>query len=69
MLVHAFVASVRTRPEPAVFPVLDGLDEEFADFVGCCFGVAVFAEDDLAEFFYGDLLAFAFTVQAAMRVS
>ena len=52
MLVHAFVASVRTRPEPAVFPVFDGFDKVFADFVGCRFGVAVFAEDDLAEFFY-----------------
>lgn len=52
MLIHAFVASVRTRPEPAVFSVFDGFDEVLADFVGCRFGVSVFAEDDLAEFFY-----------------
>ena len=51
MPVHALVASVWTGPEPAVFPDLDGFDEEFADFVGCGFGVTVFAHDDLAEFF------------------
>ena len=50
MLVHAFVASVRTGPEPAVLAVFDRVDEVFADFVGGRFGVAVFAEDDFAEF-------------------
>ena len=50
MLVHAFIASVRTRPEPAVFTVFDCVDEVFAYFVGCGFGVSVFAEDDFAEF-------------------
>ena len=51
MLVHALIASVRTGPEPAVFPVLDCFDEVFADFVSRGFGIAVFAYDDLAEFF------------------
>ena len=43
VFVHAFVAAVRTGPEPAVFTVFDGVDEEFADFVGGSFGVTVFA--------------------------
>ena len=52
MLVHALIAAVRTRPEPAVLTVLDGFDEELADFVGGGFGVAVLAQDDLVEFGY-----------------
>ena len=52
MLVHAFIASVRTAPEPTVFPHFDRFDEVLADFVGGGFGIAVFAEDDLAQFFY-----------------
>lgn len=50
MPVHALIATVRTRPEPAVFPVLDRFDEEFADFVGSGFGVAVFTQDYLSQF-------------------
>ena len=50
MPIHAFVATVRTRPEPAVLAVLDSCDEVFADFLGGGFGVPVFAEDDLAKF-------------------
>ena len=50
MLVHALIASVRTRPEPAVFAVFDRVDEVFAYFVGGGLGVAVFAQDDFAEF-------------------
>ena len=50
MLVHAFVSSIRTSPEPAVFAVLDGVDEEFAHFIRGGFGVSVFAENDLAQF-------------------
>ena len=50
MLVHALVAAVRTRPEPAVLAVLDGFDEELAYFVRRRFRVAVFAQDDLGEF-------------------
>ena len=52
MLVHAFVAAFGTLPEPTVFTVFDGFDEEFADFIGGGFGVAVFAHDDLSEFFW-----------------
>ena len=51
MLVHALVASVRTRPAPAVFLVLDSFDKVFAHFLRCGFGVAVLAQDDLAQFF------------------
>ena len=47
MLVHAFVATVRTCPEPAIFAIFYSLYEEFADFVGCGFRVAVLAHDDL----------------------
>ena len=43
MLVHAFVASVWTGPEPTVFPVFDGVDKEFADFVSGSFWITVFA--------------------------
>ena len=43
MFVHALVAAVWAGPEPAVFAVLDCFNEEFADFVGGCLGVAVFA--------------------------
>ena len=50
--VHALVAAVWTGPEPAVLAFFDGVDEVFADFVGGGFGVAVFAHDDLAEFFF-----------------
>lgn len=49
MLVHAFVAAVRTGPEPAVFAILDCFDEEFAHFVRCCFRVAVFAQNHLPQ--------------------
>jgi len=52
VFVHAFVAAVGAAPEPAVLAVFDGVDEEFTDFIGRGFGVAVFAEDDLAEFFW-----------------
>lgn len=51
MLVHAFVASVGTAPKPTVFAHFDRFDEVLAHFVGGGFGVAVFAEDNLAEFF------------------
>ena len=47
MLVHAFIAAVRTCPEPAVFTFFDGVDEVFADLVGGGFGISVFAKDDL----------------------
>lgn len=50
MLVHALIASVRTRPEPAVLAHLDRFDEVFAYFIGGGFGIAVFAENDFAEF-------------------
>lgn len=49
MLVHAPIAAVGTRPQPAVFPVLDRLDEVFADFVRGGFRVAVFAQHDLPQ--------------------
>ena len=59
MLVHAFVAAVGTCPKPAVFAFFDGVDEVFADFVGCGFWVAVLVEDDLAEFLcmFGSLVS------------
>ena len=47
MLIHAFIAAVGTRPEPAVFTLFDGVDEIFADFVGGGFRIPVFAEHDL----------------------
>jgi len=47
VFVHAFIAAVGTRPEPAVFPVFDGVDKVFADFVGGGFWVAVLAQNDL----------------------
>lgn len=50
MLVHALVAAVRTHPKPAVLAILNGLDKELADFVGCRLWVSVFAEDDLPKF-------------------
>ncbi len=50
MFVHAFVAPVGAGPEPAVLAFFDGGDEVLADFVGCGFGVAMFVEDNLAEF-------------------
>ena len=48
MFVHAFVATVRAGPEPAVLAVFDGVDEVFADFVGGGFGVSMLGEDYLA---------------------
>lgn len=39
MLVHALISSIRTRPEPTVFTLLNCLDEEFADLV--CGGLLV----------------------------
>jgi len=47
VFVHAFIAAVGTGPEPAVFPVFDGVDKVFADFVGGGFWVAVLAQNDL----------------------
>lgn len=47
VFVHAFIAAVGTGPEPTVFPVFDGVDEVFADFVGGGFWVAVLAHNDL----------------------
>lgn len=49
MLVHALVAAVRTRPEPAVLSVLDGVDEVFAYLIRCRFRVAVFAHNHLPQ--------------------
>lgn len=43
MPIHAPIAAVRTSPEPAVLADLDGLDEEFADFVCRRLRVAVLA--------------------------
>ena len=48
MPIHALITTVRTRPEPAVFPILDSLYEEFADLVSGCLWVSVLAENDLA---------------------
>ena len=33
VLVHALVAAVRTMPKPTVLPILDGVDEEFANLI------------------------------------
>jgi len=49
MPVHAPVAAVRTRPEPAILTDLDGLDEELADFVGGGLRVTVFTHDHLPQ--------------------
>ena len=50
MFVHAFVAVVRASPEPSVFAILNGIDEEFAYFVGGGFGVAVLIKNYLSQF-------------------
>ena len=52
MPVHAFVAAIRTRPEPAVLAFFNGGDEIFADFISRGFRVTMFVEDDLAKFFW-----------------
>lgn len=51
MLIHALVASIRTSPEPTVLSVLDGIDEELADFVRGGLGIAMLARDNLPQFF------------------
>ncbi len=33
MPIHALIATIRTRPEPAILPNLHGLDEEFTHFI------------------------------------
>lgn len=48
MLVHAFIASVGTGPEPAVFTILNRILEMVAYFVRGGFRIAMFAEDDLS---------------------
>ena len=48
MLVLALVAAVRTRPEPAILSILNGINKVFADDVGRGFGVAVFTQYDLS---------------------
>ena len=50
MFVHALVAVVGARPEPSVFAILNGIDEEFAHFVGGGFGVAMFTKNYLSQF-------------------
>jgi len=50
MFIHAFVASVRTGPKPAVLAVLDGLYKVLADLVCRRLGVTVFAEHHLPKF-------------------
>jgi hypothetical protein len=52
VLVHALIASVRTCPEPSVFLVLDGCNEELANLVRCCLWIAVLAEHDLSQLIF-----------------
>lgn len=49
MFVHAFVPAVGTGPEPAVFTIFDGFDEELAHFVRRRFRVAVFTQHHLPQ--------------------
>jgi len=51
VLVHALFAAVRTRPEPTIFAVLDGLDKILAYFVRCSLGIAVFRIDNFLQLF------------------
>lgn len=50
MLVHTLIPPVRTLPEPAVFAILDRLDEVFTDFIRGRLGVSVFARHHLSQF-------------------
>ena len=45
----AFGPDILTNPEPAIFRVLDGLDEKFANLVSGCLWVAVLARDNLRQ--------------------
>lgn len=49
MLVHALVTSIRASPEPSILLVLYSLDKVFANLVGGCTRIAVFAEDNAAQ--------------------
>lgn len=49
MPIHALIAAVRTAPEPAILPDLDGFDEEFAHFIGRRLRVAVLAHHHLPQ--------------------
>jgi len=50
MDVFATISTIGTSPEPSIFAVLDGLNEELADFVGGGLGVAVLGKNNFVEF-------------------
>ena len=56
VFVHAFVAAIGAGPEPSVLAFFNRGDEVFADFVGSSFRIAMFVEDDLAEFLCASVL-------------
>lgn len=48
MFIFAFVAAVRTYPEPAILAIFDCLDEEFADLVCASNLIALFRSDNFS---------------------
>lgn len=48
MFIHAIVATIRTGPEPAVFPIFNCINEVLADLVGCSFGITVLVHYNLS---------------------
>lgn len=50
MYIFAVVSAVRTRPEPTVLALFNGLNEIFANFVCRGFGIAMLGHNDLPQF-------------------
>ena len=48
VLVHALISTIRACPEPSVFAILDSLNEELANLVGCGLRIAMLVEHDLS---------------------
>lgn len=60
MAVHALVTAIGTGPKPAIFTIFDGGNKVLADLVGGGSRIAMFVEDDVAEFLFVPVLHIVF---------
>ena len=52
MPIHAFIAPIRTCPEPAILAVLHRLNEELAHFIRCRLRIPMFTQHHLPQFLF-----------------
>lgn len=71
MSVHALITTIRTRPEPTIFLILNRLDEIFAHFVGRRLRIPMFTQHHISQFRLIPLInrIFFFAISSGLRIS